>query len=130
MNKFRKTLSTLLIPTIISLTGCFPVSSSDLEGIIKGDKVRLVRKNLCASPVHTTYLYATKSKKKEICYVDYDNDLKLDNVRVCIPFEEMKFYDINDPLDRPIMEEAQKQFEEYMKIITPYLQSKEKANLR
>jgi len=113
----RKTLGKfLLYGTLLGLTGCYSVNSPyDYNGKIGKDWVTFEKTNYITGP-DRSLLEVIKSDGRVINYVDWGSDLELESV-IIKKNGKVTEYAKNNEIGEPVLKEAQKQFDIYLRQI-------------
>lgn len=113
----RKTLTSIVVTGALALNGCAKVYDSryDFNGILGNEQVEFKRDRILFFN-DALYLTVTKDDGRTITYSDWNNDLKVDKVKV----GEDKYY--NDVVGQQAIELAQQQFDSYLARILEYKQ--------
>ncbi|MBI5398785.1 hypothetical protein HZB03_04945 [Candidatus Woesearchaeota archaeon] len=117
----HKTLSTILLGSVLSLGNNSCRSNRHLEyhfeGKIEGDSVEFYE-----TGAGDNVLLVTFQNGNRITYIDYDNDMEVDHVKVRVGTNTTEYYKYNrknpDPVSVETLKMAQQQFDAYLKKIT------------
>ena len=116
--KIRETLTSIVLAGALALgtAGCGNHSEYVYDGKIGEDQVKFTEKIHVFTHNHNI-LTVTKSDGRVIRYLDLlENDLKLEYVEITTK-EKTIVYTAYDKVGKPILEEAQKQFDAYTQLI-------------
>ncbi len=114
MSKFKKTLHAIVLTSIIGLSGCG--TQDEVTYKINNEKVRFYRDQYGCNEIE-----AIKPNGKRVVYSS-GTDFKVDYISIEDRDGITSYRD--DEFGKPILEEAQKQFDEYLKVVLPNARQK------
>lgn len=114
-------LAVIVASAVGMLVGCGPNNKSHhFNGMLDGEKVKFWEGGNMGN---YNFLEVVRPDGRVIIYRDEQNDdLKIEEVVIKVEGKESKTYSKRIKVDQPIVEEAQKQFDEYLKKIFDYKQ--------
>lgn len=120
--KLKLALITISAAGIFGLTGCGADNKSyHFDDKLDGEHVQFYEKGPAGE---YNFLKVIKPDGREILYKDVnDNDLKIDYVNIRIG-NKTETYSSSIEVDKPIIEKAQRQFDDYLQRIWDYKQRK------
>ena len=117
--KTNKTLRNIVLALALGSTSCrVNHSQYRYDGKIGEDKVKFTEdRDLIFKLRNGNVLSVTKPDGRAITYMDYQgNDLKLEYIEITKNGQETR-YTPNNEVGKPILEKAQKQFDDYLQEI-------------
>lgn len=127
--KGKKTLASLAMAGAITLMNCRGKINDDrydFNGLIGNEQIFFERGQVgeIGTKENTNYLTVTREDGKTVIYIDFYNDLKLDQVRT-----GGETY-LNYADGKPVLKIAQQQFDSYLRKILEYKKKNRKYKLR